>query len=310
VNPVPPGGNLHLIVNPIAGGGRARAAVPAIEAELLSRGIPFKTYYTEARGATGRIAASLPTLEPVVGVGGDGTLHEIIGALLAGGHRAESPFGVLPFGTGNDFAREIGLKPLDLEGGLHAILNGHTRALDAGVLNGQPFLNGVGSGFDAKVAQALSGTPRWLPGSTRYLVAILAELVRLQTRLASVTVDGIKVHDGPSLLIAAMNLPCYGGGLRIAPRARGDDARLEVVVGKRFSRLGALGILPRLARGTHVGHAEVQVFSGREVQIEWAELTDVHADGELLPATRTLKAHVLPDALRVIVPSTSRLGQP
>jgi diacylglycerol kinase (ATP) len=90
------------------------------------------------------------------------------------------------------------------------------------------------------------------------------------------------------------------------PRARGDDARLEVVVGKRFSRLGALGILPRLARGTHVGHAEVQVFSGREVQIEWADPTDVHADGELMPTARMLEAHVLPGVLRVIVPKGSQ----
>ncbi len=295
-----------MIVNPIAGGGRARAALPAIESALASQGVPFRTYFTDARGAASRITANVPTLEPIVGVGGDGTLHEIIGALLAGGGRAENAFGVLPFGTGNDFAREIGLKPLDLEGGLHAILNGPTRDLDAGVLNGQPFLNGVGSGFDAQVAQALGGTPRWLPGPTRYLVAILTELARLQTRLARVTVDGVKVHDGPSLLIAAMNLPCYGGGLRIAPRARGDDARLEVVVGKRFSKLGALGILPRLARGTHVGHAEVQVFSGREIQIEWADPTEVHADGELLPAARTLEVRVLPGALRVIVPRGSQ----
>jgi diacylglycerol kinase (ATP) len=191
VNGIPPGGSLHLIVNPIAGGGRARAAVPAIESALQSQGVPFRTYYTDTRGAARRIAANIPKLEPIVGVGGDGTLHEIVGALLADGQRSERSLGVLPFGTGNDFAREVGLKPLDLEGGLHAITTGQTRELDAGVLNGTPFLNGVGSGFDAQVARALGGTPRWLPGPTRYLVAILAELVRLQPRLARVTVDGV-----------------------------------------------------------------------------------------------------------------------
>jgi YegS/Rv2252/BmrU family lipid kinase len=303
VNGIPPGGSLHLIVNPIAGGGRARAALPAIESALESRGVPFRTHRTDAPGAAHRIALDLPQLEPIVGLGGDGTLHEIVGALLSGGTRSERALGVLPFGTGNDFAREIGLRPLDLEAGLRAILNGRTRDLDAGVLNGQPFLNGVGSGFDAQVARTVGGTPRWLPGPARYLLAILAELMRLEARSARVTVDGLVVHDGESLLVATMNLPCYGGGLRIAPRARGDDARLEVVIGKRFSRLGALGILPRLARGTHVGHAQVEVFSGREVRIEWATPNDAHADGELMPATRTLEVRVLPGALRVIVPS-------
>ncbi len=293
---------LHLIVNPVAGGGRARAALPAIESALNSRGVPFRTHLTDAHGAAHRIAAQLPKLEPVIAVGGDGTLHEIVGALLNGTQRSERALGVLPFGTGNDFAREIGLRPLDLEGSLRAVLDGQTRNLDAGVLNGAPFLNGVGSGFDAQVASALGGTPRWLPGPARYLVAILAELARLDLKSVRVTVDGAIVYDGQSLLVAAMNLPCYGGGLRIAPGARADDAKLEVVIGKRFSRLGALGILPRLARGTHVTHPEVQVFSGRTVRIEWAAPTAAHADGELMPATRALEAHVLPGAIEVIVP--------
>lgn len=299
------GGTLHLIVNPVAGGGRARAALPAIESALISQGVPFRTHRTDAQGAAYRIATELPRLESVVGVGGDGTLHEIVGALLKGLERAERAFGVLPFGTGNDFAREVGLRPLDLEGGLRAVLDGHTRDLDAGLLNTQPFLNGVGSGFDAQVASALGGTPRWWPGPARYLGAILGELVRLDLKFVRVTVDDAVVYDGRALLVAAMNLPCYGGGLRIAPGARGDDAKLEVVVGGRFSRLGALGILPRLARGTHVTHAQVQVFSGHKVEIEWRTPTDAHADGELLPATRRLEARVLPGALRVIVPSSS-----
>lgn len=297
------GQTLHLIVNPVAGGGRARAALPAIESALESKGVPFRTHRTDAHGAAYRIAARLPELEPVIGLGGDGTLHEIVGALLSGRERSERAIGVLPFGTGNDFAREIGLRPLDLEGSLRTVLNGHTRDLDAGSLNGQPFLNGVGSGFDAQVGQAVGFTPRWLPGPGRYLLAIVSELARLGLKSVRVSVDGAVVYDGQSLLVAAMNLPCVGGGLRLAPGARADDAKLEVIVGKRFSKWGALGILPRLARGTHVGHAQVEVFSGRVVRIEWAVPTVAHADGEMMPATRTLEARALPGALRVIVPS-------
>jgi YegS/Rv2252/BmrU family lipid kinase len=306
MNPLPDGGLLHLIVNPVAGGGRAQAALPAIQSAFEARGVPHRVYLTDAPGAAQRIASNLPGFDPVVGVGGDGTLHEIVGALLAGKTRTERPFGVLPFGTGNDFAREIGLQPLEL-GTVNTIMDGVLGTFDAGVLDDKPFLNGVGSGFDAQVARSVGSAPAYLRGSGRYLWAILVELRQLRVRNAHVRVDGRVVHDGPSLLIAMMNLPCYGGGLRIAPAAHGNDALLEVVIGKRFSRVGALGILPRLAQGSHVGHPQVEFYRGHEIQVEWSQPTDAHADGELMPPTTRFEVRVLPNALRVFVPAKKRL---
>ena len=289
----------HFILNPAAGGGRAGRALPELRSALKQSKLEPVIHLTERAGQAYEIARGLPANEPVIAAGGDGTQHEIVGALLEGRAASERPLGIIPLGTGDDFARGFGLPIGNLRAALEVIVQGKLETIDAGRLNGVPFINGIGSGFDAQCARAVLVAPRLLPGSLRYLWAIVSELTRLEPRPARVEIDGQTVHDHSALLVSIMNLTSYGGGLQIAPNASPTDGLLEVVVGGHFSKLDTLGILPKLQKGTHIHHPEVQVFRGRTVRVEWFDLTAAHIDGELLEPTRTLEASIVPKALRV-----------
>jgi diacylglycerol kinase (ATP) len=284
----------HFILNPAAGGGRAGRALPELRSALKQSKLEHVIYLTERAGQAREIARGLPANEPVIAAGGDGTQHEIVSALLEGRAASERALGIIPLGTGDDFARCFGLPIGNLRAALEVIVQGKLETIDAGRLNGVPFINGIGSGFDAVLV-----APGFLPGSLKYLWAIISELTRLEPRPARVEIDGQTVHDHSALLVSIMNLTSYGGGLKIAPNASPTDGLLEVVVGGHFSKLDTLGILPKLQKGTHIHHPQVQVFRGRTVRVEWFDLTAAHIDGELLEPTRTLEASIVPKALRV-----------
>ena len=293
---------LHFILNPAAGGGRARAALGALQAELTSRGLEYQLHFTERPGHATAITRALPGLEPVIAVGGDGTLSEVVAGLLHDAPHHDRPLGIVPLGTGDDFARGFALPVNDLHRALDVLWHGKLETIDAGRLDGRVFVNGIGSGFDAQVASVVKLAPKFLPGPGQYLWAIIAELARLELRPAHVLVDGQLVHDGPALLVAVMNLTSYGGGLRIAPTSSPRDGLLDVVIGGRFGKAGALGILPRLAKGQHLGHPEVRLHRGQTVRVEWAKPTAAHMDGELLEPRTVIEASLLPNALRVFAP--------
>jgi diacylglycerol kinase (ATP) len=292
----------HFIINPAAGGGRAARAIPALQSAIEKHQLKATVHVTNKAGEATVLAQNLPSLEPIIVVGGDGTLHEVIRGLLDGQTRAERPIGLIPLGTGDDFARGVGIPLSNIEAALEIIKRGRTRWFDAARIENRSFLNGFGAGFDAQVARTVKTTPKNLPGSLRYLLAIIQELSALEPRFVKVFADDELVHDNPALLIAVMNLKGYGGGLKINPNADGSDGLLEIVIGGRFSKLGTLGILPRLAQGKHLGHPEVKVVQAKKIRLEWRDIMPAHVDGELLEPARVFELEVLPEAVSIFMP--------
>ena len=293
---------LQIILNPTAGGGRASRAIPALQSALEARKLEYNLFLTDKAGAARDFSKNLSGNDPVIVVGGDGTLHEVIGSLLEVVDHSDRPVGVIPLGTGDDFARGAKIPMNDLEAALDVIAKGKLEVFDAGRIGSKAFLNGFGSGFDAQVAREVKNTPSFLPGSMRYLWAILAELSKLEPRPARVFADGVVVHDGAALLIAVMSLIGYGGGLKIAPNSDPTDGLLEVVIAGKFTTLGVLGILSKLQKGLHLGHPEVKVIRAKQVRIEWEHATAAHVDGELLEKNTVFEARVLPRAIRIFMP--------
>ena len=293
---------LQVILNPIAGGGRASRAIPALQSALEHRKLEYHLYLTDKAGAAGDFTKNLSGTDPIVVVGGDGTLHEVIGSLLEVVDHSERAVGVIPLGTGDDFARGAKIPLNNLEAALDIIMHGKLETFDAGRIGSKAFLNGFGSGFDAQVAREVKNSPRFLPGSMRYLWAILAELSKLEPRPARVIADELVIHDGAALLIAVMSLIGYGGGLKIAPNSDPKDGLLEVVIAGKFTTFGVLGILSKLQKGLHLGHPEVKVVRAKHVRIEWQHPTAAHVDGELLEKNTVFEARVLPKALKIFMP--------
>jgi diacylglycerol kinase (ATP) len=292
----------QIILNPTAGGGRASRAIPALQTALETRKLEYNLFLTDKAGAARDFTKTLAGNDPIVVVGGDGTLHEVIASLLEHTNHSDRAVGVIPLGTGDDFARGANIPLNNLDAAVSIIANGKLEVLDAGRIGAKAFINGFGSGFDALIAREVRNAPKFLPGSMRYLWAILAELSKLSPRPAKVIADGVVVHDGAALLIAVMGLIGYGGGLKIAPNSDPTDGLLEVVMAGAFTRMGVLGILPKLQKGTHLGHPEVRVVRAKEVRIEWQRPTAAHVDGELLEMGTVFEACVLPKAVKIFMP--------
>lgn len=288
----------HLIVNPVAGRGFALRARAQVEAFFAARGLPLGVHVTERPGHARLLAAALPGDARVLALGGDGTLHEVAGACLG----TERVIGVLPAGSGDDFAEALGIRHHDLAGALEVVVAGETAWVDSGRVNGQPFFNALGTGFDADVAYAVRQAPKLFKEKNAYYYAILRTLRRLEAVEVEVEVDGATLYQGPALVVAVQNGPRVAGAFRFAPQASVTDGLLDVVVAGRFGRLSTLGVLARVLRGTHLEHPRVHHAQARRISVRWARPRVAHMEGELVVASARFEVEVCARSLRVFVP--------
>jgi diacylglycerol kinase (ATP) len=233
----------------------------------------------------------------LVAIGGDGTVHLAIQAVAGTG----VPFGVVPAGTGNDFAAEMGL-PRDVVAAAKAVAEGlrlgRTRPMDLARVAGPDgysrfYAAVLGAGFDAIVNERANAM-RWPRGPFRYDLATYLELARLRPRHYTITLDGA-VRELDAVLVAVGNTASYGGGMRICPGADAGDGLLDVVIAGPISRTTLIRLKPRVYKGTHVAHPAVTSMLAREVSIS-AEGITAYIDGERacpLPVTITAEPGAL-----------------
>jgi len=279
-------GRVALIVNPVAGGGRALRVLPRVLASLREVADVRLVHVTAAPGeATGVAAvAAAEGFEAVVAVGGDGTINEVANGLVCAG--AAVPLGVVPAGRGADFVRSLGL-PRNVDAALAHLRVAAPRPIDVGRAvfadgGSRIFVNVAGVGFDAEVAASAARSR--LPGATApYLSGVAAGLRRARPRPVAVEVDGGEIV-GETLAVIVANGHSFGGGLRIAPGARPDDGLLDVAVVGDVSPLDLLRQVPRVYRGAHVDHPKFALRPGRAICIEAPETMRVQLDGEVVGA--------------------------
>jgi len=285
-----------LLVNPSAGGGRARGLLPDVHAAMAAAGLEQRSVMTTGieHGVAEAVAAAQAGEVPVV-ISGDGLIGQVGGALAGTG----AAMGVIPGGRGNDFARVLGV-PDDVEGAVAVLAAGATRAIDVGEVNGRRFLCIASCGFDSD-ANRIANEAKWIRGNLVYAYAALRALIAWKPARFTITLDGT-VHEVRGYSVAAANSKAYGGGMFIAPDAELDDGLLDVVTTGEAGKLHFLFNLPKVFDGRHVENAEVTVSRAAEVRIEADRPFSVYADGDKiadLPAT----VRVLPRALAVIVPA-------
>jgi diacylglycerol kinase (ATP) len=291
---------LYLILNPQAARGGAESAWAAAEPVLTAAGARWQLARTTAPGeaeSLARAAARAGIWDAVVAIGGDGTVHEVVNGLLGA---ADGPaLGILPAGSGNDFARAAGIPVGDPAAALRAMLEGDVRSVDVGRVNGRYFVNGMGWGLDGRVAVQIARRRRFA-GRAMYLAALLSALRGQRPAHVDICLDGRTV-PGFVTLIAVTNGPCYGGGFRICPHARIDDGQLDLCVADAMSRLSILRLVPRVMRGTHLGHPRVWYARGTTVTLTSRIGLPAHADGEVIDAAATrLEVAVVPGGVRMV----------
>ncbi len=287
---------LHLIYNPVAGRGRAPAALRRTRAFLAAERVDFRVHTTLAPRHATELVARLPQGATVVAMGGDGTVHEVARSCIG----TPRPMGVLPVGSGDDFAFALGLRRSDFDGALRALLNGRRRLVDTGSINGEPFVNAAGVGFDADVASRVAAAPAPLRGLPAYLFAVVGALAGLSPARVTAEVDDVVVYHGRSLLVSTQNGPRTGGSFLFAPSASPDDGVLDLVLAGELGRVATLRLLPRVMRGKHLTHPKVHLARGRRIALTWERAQPGHVDGEPLEPASNHTLSVVPASLCVL----------
>ena len=297
------GDTVSLFVNPKAGRGRAGRRFQRIKQLFVNGGIAI--HVTESRSA-GDLEESVTEsvnagTKRVVVVGGDGSVHEAVNAILRTG--ASASLGIVPAGTGNDFAKACGV-PLAWEHATQLLIErlvsrAPTRAIDVGRMNDRYFANGAGIGFDARVTR-IANSYRWPIGDLVYLVAIFEGLWDgVITPTVKMTYDNA-CYEGSITLANISNGPWVGGMFHIAPMARIDDGSLDLIVAKPVTRRKILALLPKLIRGTHIDSPEIYSQEIRHFRLVADAPVPSHLDGETQPMQTEFEVEILDQALSLL----------
>ncbi|MER6288181.1 diacylglycerol kinase [Streptomyces sviceus] len=292
---------ITLFVNPTAGRGRgAHAAQPAASA-LRAAGFAVRTVLgVDAADALARARAAVTGgTGALIAVGGDGMANLALQAVAG----TRTPFGLVAAGTGNDFARALGLPVRDpaAAGRLiaEALKEGRVHDTDLGQAGDHWFGTVLASGFDSRVNDR-GNRMRWPTGRLKYDLAMLAELAAFRPLPYRITLDEGRVHEVEATLVAIGNGSSYGGGMRICPGADLTDGLFDITVVGDCSRTTLLRVFPRVYRGTHVDHPKVTVLRAAKVEIT-AEAVTGYADGEPL-GPLPLSARCVRGAVPVVGP--------
>ena len=281
-----------LMINPTSGGGKGRVIGERVTRFLNASEMEYSDISgTSFESATSNLRSALDgtKVTGVIIVGGDGLVHLAIQELAG----TEIPLLVIPGGTGNDFARALGL-PLDApEQILASCLNRHPRKIDLGKVNDKYFAAILSTGFDSLVNER-ANRMRFIRGQIKYTISILLELPFFKPRTYRFSVDSLEFTT-KAMLIAIANSPSYGGGMLVAPDARFDDGSFDVVILGPVSKLEFLKVFPKVFTGRHITHPAVKVMRGRAIKVEADAVA--YADGERI-GELPITAEVASGALR------------
>jgi len=285
-----------IIVNPAAGKGRTVKRLPVLKEIAEKSGARFDYYYTEAPLHATRIADSIHReYDAVVAYGGDGTANEVMNGLAG----TTTPFGLIPDGTGNDFARCINV-PRTIEKAVQILIDYKTRFMDLGTIGNRIFMNGVGVGFDAYV-NLKTKSLKMLKGSLAYLYSVLSSLAAWKSLPMEIEIDGCPISTDRSFLLAIGNGFACGGGLKLNPQADIHDSLFDICLIPELPVWKLIMNLGRLKSGTIGEVPEVLTMRCQSIRINSEKPLPVHFDGEIFDAdTNHLSIGIVPQSALVV----------
>ncbi len=290
---------IFILFNPQAGNADTLADADVL-APLRDNGHDVVLVPGHAPGDLGAHAARAVRAgaDMVVAAGGDGTLNEVVNGIgrIRGGF-ARVRLGLLPLGTGNDFAGTVAI-PTDIAGAVQVLVDGRVRVLDLARLGDRLFINASGGGFTAETSSYVSGPLKAWAGKLAYLVGGAQALIQHEPVHTEIDMDGRRLSL-PLQLFAVCNGRTLGGGHTLAPAAEPDDGWLDVCLVHGTSNFDLVTLLPRLSSGDHLDDGQVVYARARRVSMRFAVPTKVNVDGEVLEASRCVYT-VLPRAVRMV----------
>ena len=306
----------RLIINPVSGTDSAPDHLQTINTALRAAFGEMDIVMTVgANDATeaAETAARAGDYDRLFVAGGDGTLNEVVnGVARVPGAFERITFGLVPLGTGNDFASALGL-PEEIEAAVEILLAGRTVLADVGDLNNRRFVNVSAGGFIAEVSDAVNPQLKTIAGKLAYLVGGAQVLFDYEPTRASVRLlgdDGRAVeHELDVQMFAVCNSRMVGGGRLIAPHALIDDGLLDVCLVAAMPTLEFIGLLTSVSSGEHLADERVSYFRARELELRFARPIKVNTDGEVLE-TDHCRYTLEPRAARFLAGDAPFAGSP
>jgi len=235
-------------------------------------------------------------VDTIIVSGGDGTVSTISRVLVD----TDTVLGVIPTGSGNGFARHFGI-PLTVSKAVKALAGGTVKAIDVGLVNDEPFFVTCSMAWDAAIVRTFDKSP--LRGILPYVFAGVQEFFEYRPQNMSVTLaDGEDLDFKLPVIFTIANLTQYGGGAMIAPHAKEDDGKLELVVGEHKDFALILANLPRLFDGSMHRIPRIVTRSSEKMTIRREKPVPIQIDGEVVDAPEIIEIGIKPEALKVLVP--------
>lgn len=298
-----PSANPLVILNPAANRGKMDRLREVVRNRLLREQADYRE--TTKQGEAKELALTAAKEgRPVIIVGGDGSVHEVVNGILASGRRV--PLGIVGAGSGNDFAWNTLRLPRDPTAAIERAFSGRLVEVDAGIVNGCYFANSFSVGLDADIAVAANRMKNipLMSGLRLYYTSTLKQLLFGYNRCPWLS---FKLDDGELagnaqfrryVLIAVTHGPTYGAGFRINPSADHTDGLFDICTIDYMPLLRALKLLPIVKKGEHAGLPEITFYRAKSVYIESQYPVNVQMDGETTSA-KSYDAKILPGVLWV-----------
>lgn len=289
---------IAIIANPLAGRGRGAKTARLTEQILTDKNIDFELIFTKHEGHAIELAnQASKNHEIVAALGGDGTIREV----LTGIWESEATLGIIPGGTGNDYARGLNI-PRQTAPAIEILLQRHAVDFDLGIEDDRIFGVLASVGFPVDVIDYVNlHREGFLKGKLAFLAAVVATVHNLRSFPVQVTIDG-QVLEKTVLGLFVMNMPYGGGGMQFTPNAFYGDGLFNVLIIEKVTRTELAITLPKIYSGKHVDHPAVTILTGQEVTVE-SDPEAIMLDGDIFPA-RKFHTKILPKATRVLVAKT------
>lgn len=290
---------LLFIINPTAGGGRTTNIIPLIEKKMKEKNITYKIILTtEPKEATRIAEENVNLFNIIIAVGGDGTVNEVAKGMI---NKRSGILGIIPSGTGNDFAKAIGLGS-DLEIALETLIKCKTKKIDIGKINGFSFLNIASVGFDTEVVIQTNRIKKKIRGEISYLLGILKTLLSYKKKKVNMLIDDV-LYERNLVLLAVGNGNYYGGGFKVLPMAKIDDGFFHICIVKDISNFKILFLFPSVIKGQHLKYKKyVEIYKAKRVVVNNSENLNLNIDGEIVCIDNDVVFEMDNHKLDVIIP--------
>lgn len=272
--------NILFIINPIAGGGRAKSYIPIIKEVMEEHNRNYDIASTKVPKEATELA--LKGVEKgyttIVAVGGDGTINEVAKGLIMS--KSNASLAIIPGGTGNDLARTLKI-PRNPRKALELLVNGRSKEIDIAFANDHIFLNIASVGLDSEIVKNAESIKKKIKGKIAYFISVFKTLFGYRNKEVKIQIDD-EFYDGDIILLAIANGKYYGGGFKICPDATIEDGYFHVCIVKKTPKLKFLLLFPTIFKGLHIKFKKyVKVHKARRIKIITNEDAYLNIDGEI-----------------------------